>query len=80
MRLSINNFKSQPPLWFRRVKKAVLTLTVAANGMIASYGFHDQLTTTRWQLWCTLGIGALMEAIESLLKDDITEEQPTKPE
>jgi hypothetical protein len=43
---------------------------LAANGMVASYGFTDQVLTTRIQLWCTMGIGAILEAIEALLKDD----------
>lgn len=68
-RLSINNVGLPAPRWFRRSKKAILILTLAANAMISSYGFSDILTT-RIQLWCTIGIGALLEAIEALLKDD----------
>lgn len=68
--LSVNNIGHPPPRWFRRSKKAILIVTMAANAMIASWGFPDQLLTTRLQLWCTIGIGALLEAIESLLKDD----------
>jgi hypothetical protein len=66
---SIQNINKQAPKGFRRVKKAILILTLAANAMIASYGFPD-IITTRIQLWCTIGIGALLEAIEALLKDD----------
>lgn len=68
--LSMNNIGHPAPRWFRRLKKAILGLTIAANGMIASWGFPDQLLTTRLQLWCTIGIGAILEAIEALLKDD----------
>jgi hypothetical protein len=68
--LSINNFGKRPPRWFRRLKKAILILTLAANGMIASYGFEDQLLTARLQLWCTMGVAAILEAFEALLKDD----------
>lgn len=79
--LSISNIHCQPPRWFRRLKKAALSLTLAANGMIASWGLPDQLTTTRWQLWCTIGIGAILEAVEALLKDDATDDSqiPSNP-
>jgi hypothetical protein len=68
--VSFKNIGHQAPRWFRRTKKAILIMTMAANGMIASYGFTDQLLTARLQLWCTIGIGALLEAVEALLKDD----------
>lgn len=68
--LSLKHIGKQAPRWFRRLKKSILILTLAANGMVASYGFEDQLLVTRLQLWCTMGIGALLEAIEALLKDD----------
>lgn len=68
--LSIKNVGKPAPRWFRKMKKAVLGLTVAANGMIASYGFEDPLMAARLQLWCTIGIGAILEAFEALLKDD----------
>jgi hypothetical protein len=68
--LSINNIGQPPPGWFKKLKKSILILTLAANGMVASYGFTDQVLTTRIQLWCTMGIGAILEAIEALLKDD----------
>jgi hypothetical protein len=79
--LSVNNFGHPAPRWFRRTKKAILIITMAANAMIASWGFPDQLLTTRLQLWCTMGIGALLEAIEALLKDDeIETPSPIKAE
>ena len=68
--LSMNNIGHPAPRWFRRTKKAVLIITMAANAMIASWGFTNELLTARLQLWCTIGIGALLEAIEALLKDD----------
>jgi hypothetical protein len=76
--LSIQNISKQAPRWFRRLKKAILILTLAANAMIASYGFSDVITT-RIQLWCTIGIGALLEAIEALLKDDGDDNSPAPP-
>jgi hypothetical protein len=72
--LSLNNIGKPAPRWFRKAKKAIQVLTLAANGMVASWGFHDQLLTTRLQLWCTIGIAAILEAIESLLKDDDSED------
>lgn len=65
--LSTDNVHKPAPRWFRRVKKAVLILTVAANAMIASWGLTDQLMVTRLQLWCTVGIVAILEALEALL-------------
>lgn len=73
--LSLKNANKRAPGWFRRTKKAIYILTVAANGMVASWGFADQLLTTRIQLWCTIGIGAIMEAFEALLKDDGEDEE-----
>ena len=68
--VSMNNIGHPAPRWFRRTKKAILIVTMAANAMIASYGFTDELFTARLQLWCTIGIGALLEAVEAVLKDD----------
>jgi hypothetical protein len=67
--LSFNNIGKQAPRWFRRLKKSILILTLGANAMISSYGLPDMITT-RIQLWCTIGIGVILEAIEALLKDD----------
>lgn len=69
-KLSLKNAGKRAPAWFRRTKKASLILTVAANAMVASWGFENELLTTRLQLWCTIGIGACLEAFEALLKDD----------
>lgn len=74
--LSLNNAKHPAPRWFRKVKKSVLILTLAANGMVASYGFPDKTLTARLQLWCTMGIGAILEAVETCLKDDGEDEEP----
>lgn len=68
--VSMKNIGHPAPRWFRRTKKAILIMTMAANAMIASWGFTDELLTARLQLWCTIGIGALLESIEALLKDD----------
>ncbi len=75
--LSVNNIGHPAPRWFVRSKKATLIITMAANAMIASWGFADALLTARLQLWCTIGIGALLEAIEALLKDDNISENPS---
>ena len=65
--LSINNHTKPAPKWFRKTKKAILTLTVAANAMIGSWGLKDPLLVARLQLWCTVGIIAVLEALEVLL-------------
>lgn len=59
--------KKPAPRWFRKLKKAILILVLAANAMIASWGLTDQLLVTRLQLWCTMGIGAILEALEAVL-------------
>lgn len=68
--VSMSNIGHPAPRWFRKAKKSILIIAMAANAIIASWGFPDQLLTARLQLWCTIGIGALMEAIEALLRDD----------
>lgn len=65
--VSLNNTRKPAPKWFRKTKKATGILTVAANVMVASWGFTDQLLVTKLQLWCTVGIGAILEALEALL-------------
>jgi hypothetical protein len=65
--VSINNHSKPAPKWYRKTKKAVYILTVAANSMVASWGLTDQLLVTRIQLWCTVGIVAIMEALEAVL-------------
>ena len=65
--ISTSNVSRPAPRWFRKTKKAVYILTVAANSMIASWGLPDQLLVTRLQLWCTVGIVAIMEALEAIL-------------
>lgn len=65
--LSIKNINQQAPKWFRRSKKAIMILSLAANTMIASYGFSDELLTARLQLWCTIGVVSILEAFEALL-------------
>lgn len=65
--ISLANAKKPAPRWFRKLKKFILTLTVAANVMIGSWGLKDPLLVARLQLWCTVGIIALLEAIEALL-------------
>jgi hypothetical protein len=65
--LSPKNIKKPAPRWFRKSKKAILILTLAANAMVQSWGLQDPLLVARVQLWCTLGIGAVLEALEALL-------------
>lgn len=62
-----DNYKKPAPKWFRKVKKAVMILTVAANVMIGSWGLKDPLLVARLQLWCTVGIIAILEALEAVL-------------
>ena len=69
MTFSLNNKGKPAPRWFKRVKKMVLTLTVAANTMVPAWGLQNDLLVTRIQLWCTIGIGALLEALEIMLAD-----------
>jgi hypothetical protein len=65
--ISLANAKKPAPKWFRKTKKAVYILTTAANVMIAQWPTGDELVKTRLQLWCTIGIAAVMEALEALL-------------
>ena len=65
--LNVNNSKKPAPKWFRKTKKAVGILTLAANVMIQSWGLPDPLLVAKIQLWCTIGIGALLEALEVFL-------------
>lgn len=55
------------PKWFRKLKSAVLVLVIAANAMMAQWGISDELLITRIQLWLTIGVGAIFEALEKLL-------------
>ncbi len=65
--VSANNANKPAPRWFRKTKKAVGVLTLAANVMVQSWGLPDPLLVAKVQLWCTIGIGAVMEALEILL-------------
>ena len=64
------NLSKPAPKWFKKLKKAILILVIAANVMIASWGLTDQLLIARLQLWCTVGVGAILEALEAILIDD----------
>ena len=64
---NINNASKPAPRWFRKLKKFCLTLTVGANVMIGSWGLKDPLLVARLQLWCTVGIIAILEAFEAVL-------------
>jgi hypothetical protein len=65
--VSIKNRTKPAPKWFRKTKKAIGVLTLAANAMVQSWGLPDPLLVTKIQLWCTLGIAAILEAFEILL-------------
>ena len=65
--VSIQNSKKPAPKWFRKTKKAVGVLTLAANVMVAQWGLPNPELVTKIQLWCTIGIGAILEALEVLL-------------
>lgn len=65
--VKISNVNKPAPRWFRKTKKAVGILTLAGNVMIQSWGLPDPLQVARIQLWCTIGIGAILEALEALL-------------
>jgi hypothetical protein len=64
---SFKNASRPAPKWFRKTKRAVMILLVAANAMIASWGLENQLLVTRLQLWCTTGAIAILEALELIL-------------
>lgn len=83
----IENMNKPAPRWFRKSKKAILVLVVALNAMIANWGIHDPLLVSRIQLWCTIGIGAIMEALDIVLTNgeeytsgnpDVSKEQENK--
>ncbi len=65
--ISTKNISRPAPRWFRKTKKAVGILTVAANVMVAQWPTGDEMLKLRLQLWCTIGIGAILEAMEALL-------------
>lgn len=65
--VSVYNMNKPAPRWFRKMKRAIMILLVAANTMIASWGLADQLLVTRLQMWCTTGVIAILEALEMLL-------------
>lgn len=65
--LSLDNTNKPAPRWFRRLKKAFGILTIAANVMVAQWPTGDEMLKLRLQLWLTIGIGAILEALEALL-------------
>ena len=62
-----NNSNKPAPKWFRKLKKAIGVLTISANVMVQSWGLPDPLLVAKIQLWCTIGIGAILEELEILL-------------
>lgn len=74
--ISIKNANHPAPKWFRKLKKSTFVLTAAANVMVVQYGFTNELLVTKIQLWCTIGIASIFEALEICLKDDGEDAQP----
>jgi hypothetical protein len=64
--VSISNGSKPAPKWFRKLKKAIGILVIAANAMIAQWGLPTT-ETLKLQLWFTIGIGAVLEAMEVML-------------
>lgn len=65
--IALNNGSKPAPKWFRKLKKAIGILVLAANVMVAQWPSADEHLKTQIQLWCTIGIGAILEALEALL-------------
>ncbi len=65
--IKISNHAKPAPKWFRKLKKSIGVLTLAGNVMVQSWGLPDPLLVCKIQLWCTIGIGAVLEALEVLL-------------
>lgn len=61
------NSRKPAPRWFRKAKKAIGILTIAANAMVAQMTFKDPKTALMIQLWCTIGVGAILEALDIML-------------
>jgi hypothetical protein len=80
--VSIKNATKPAPKWFRKTKKAVGVLTLAANVMVQSWGLPDPLLVAKIQLWCTIGIGAILEALEIILAngEEYTTPEPAQPQ
>lgn len=74
--LSLKNARHPAPKWFRKLKNFILGLALVVNAMISGYTFKDELTKTRVQLWATVGIVGVMDALEKLLKDDGEDDEP----
>ncbi len=65
--VSLSNSSKPAPKWFRKLKKAISVLTLAANVMVQSWGLPDPFLVAKIQLWCTVGIGAVLESLETIL-------------
>lgn len=65
--ISTKNMTLPAPKWFRRLKKAVGILVIAANGMCTQFYSDNPELLLKVQVWTTIGIGAIMEALEALL-------------
>ena len=65
--VSLQNIGKPAPIWFRKWKKAIGILTVAGNLMVSQWTFSDPAQALKLQLWLTIGIGAILEALEVLL-------------
>lgn len=78
--LSVNNIGKPAPKWFRKLKRAIGILTLAGNVMVQSWGLPDPLMVARIQIWCTIGIGAIMEALEVMMANGEEYVQADQPE
>jgi hypothetical protein len=65
--VGLKNLSRPAPRWFRKFKKAAGILTLAANVMVAQWPTGNEELKARIQLWCTIGIGAILEALEAIL-------------
>jgi hypothetical protein len=65
--IDIDNLSKPAPRWFRRLKKAIGILVIAANAMCTQFYAHNPELLLKVQVWTTVGIGAILEALEALL-------------
>lgn len=81
MAIAINNGSKPAPRWYRKLKKGIGVLTLAANVMVAQWTSVDENLKTHIQLWCTIGIGALLEFFDIMLANgEVYAPEDTKTE
>lgn len=62
-----SNHNKPAPRWYRKTSKIVKILILAANTIIGGWGLPDPLLVARLQLWCSIGVIAILDALEVLL-------------